>query len=96
MAVSGSKYWSSKREIEMQTNTQTPTYTIEKNVPAPAPAYGGRGAVPKFPFGQMEVGDSVVIPVKSRSAAYAFAQKHSMRLTCRVEDTDTVRVWRIA
>ena len=83
----------------MQTNTQTPTYTIEKNVPAPA--YGGRGAVPKFPFGQMEVGDSVVIPVKSRAAAYAFARRHSMRLTCRrltcrVEDTDTVRVWRIA
>ena len=78
----------------MQTNTQKPTYAIEKNVPLPTS--GGPGFPPKYPFGQMDVGDSVVVPKGGRTAAYVFAHRRNWRFACRPEGDDTFRVWRVA
>jgi hypothetical protein len=67
-------------------------FKIEKGVPVPRGASGRN----KFPFGQMEVGDSIVIPLASRAAAYSWANLHRpIRFTARI-DGDTVRVWRTA
>ena len=69
-------------------------YKIEKNIPIPFSS--GQGRFPKYPFAQMQVGDSVLIPLNSRSAAYSWAKLHDRRFTCRPEGTKSVRVWRIA
>jgi hypothetical protein len=71
----------------------TTAYKIEKNVPIPTS--NGRGQR-KYPFSELEIGDSVVIPSKSRSAAYSWAHLHSRRFVCKPVDADTIRVWRTA
>jgi hypothetical protein len=70
----------------------TTAYKIEKNVPFPA-YVGGRGNR-KFPFSEMEIGDSIVIPTKSKNAAYSWAKLHSRKFTIQPVDADTIRVWR--
>lgn len=70
---------------------------IEKNIPVPSP----HAAREKYPFHQMEIGDSFVVPVDRRTAASAactwYKKKHGMRFVTRTtEDGKFVRVWRIA
>lgn len=69
---------------------------IQKGI-AP-PAYGGfRGR--KYPFNDMEPGDSFLIngfPVERvKMAAYAYAKKHSHKFAVRKTD-EGYRCWRIA
>jgi hypothetical protein len=61
---------------------------IEKGVPIPG----------RFPFGQMEVGDSFVITTKRSTAAVAarrYGDKHKMKFVTRKMPDGTVRCWRI-
>lgn len=73
---------------------------IEKGVPPP------KGATTnKYPFGEMDVGDSIVVPSsdgtaagsKVYRAAIKHGQYHGRTYTGRVEDraAKTVRIWRI-
>ena len=64
-------------------------FKIEKNIPAP-----GRRA--KYPFAEMEVGDSFEAPesAKLRTAAYNAGKKSGRKFTCRTHD-GALRVWRI-
>lgn len=70
---------------------------IEKNIPIPrSHAEGG-----KYPFPQMEIGDSFVVPAdRGRAATVACARqkrKHGKQFATRkTEDGKFVRVWRIA
>jgi len=64
---------------------------IDKTVPFPAP----RG---KWPFHEMEVGDSFLIPAgrekAAKASAWTYGHKHGIRFTVRQEKKG-VRIWRI-
>lgn len=71
--------------------------TIDKSIPMPKPRY-------KYPFKQMEVGDSVFIPFKSRQDlgnSLTLAERAiDGRFASRSETDETgrkgVRVWRVS
>ena len=60
---------------------------IDKNVPLPA----------RFPFEQMEVGDSFVITTKRQTASVAarrYGDKHGRKFITRKMPDGTIRCWR--
>ncbi len=62
---------------------------IDKNVPLPA----------RFPFEQMEVGDSFVVPSGMHRttvsiAALRYGRKHRMKFITRKMPDGTIRCWR--
>lgn len=65
------------------------SFVIEKNVPMPV----SRG---KYPFRDMQVGDSFVADEKARGAAVAFASRvDGVKFAIRKEG-EKVRIWRTA
>lgn len=70
-------------------------FKIEKNVPMPN---GLRTRGSRYPFPQMEVGDSFFAQGSRgtiASAAHTYGKKHGFRFSSRTEG-DGVRVWRVA
>lgn len=77
-------------------------FDIDKSVPAPPP--GKTGAI-KYPFRDMEIGDSILVDGSSASKhvcrAYNAAkqlQKRTggeFRFTARKEGENKVRIWRV-
>lgn len=67
-------------------------FVIEKDVPL-APHGNCR-----YPFGQLEVGDSFALPIdianKVRTAAFSYGKAHGMKFAVRKQG-DHARVWRI-
>ena len=70
-------------------------YQVEKNIPYPLrPSYG------KYPFDEMEAGDSFFIltggvkPPAAYSAASCYGRRHDMKFSCRKVE-DGYRIWRI-
>ena len=64
---------------------------IDKNIPLPK----------KYPFAQMEVGDSFAVPPKVKRSAVTVAAKrygveHGMKFTVRQMPDKTFRCWRLA
>jgi len=51
-----------------------------------------------WPFGEMEVGDSFLVPAgrekAAKSSAWTYGRKHGIRFTARMEKKG-VRIWRI-
>jgi hypothetical protein len=70
----------------------TTEYKIEKGVPLPRGA--GRAGI--YPFIELGVADSVVLPMRARQAAYSWAKRHSRTFVCSPVDARNVRVWRTA
>lgn len=72
-------------------------FQIESNVPLPEPKLGIRKA--KYPFADMNVGDSFVVSGKLKqtvaSSASRYARLHGKRFAVR-KVPDGYRVWRIA
>lgn len=75
---------------------------IEKNVPMRT--IQKRGRPPKYPFSQMEIGDSIVVPGKSSltneckayNAAQQCARRMGWKFSARQEvPGETVRIWRV-
>ena len=70
-------------------------YTIEKNVKIPSHVTGRM----KYPWSEMEIGDSFFIEGKHTrnitGAAQNYGSHHNIKFTCRTVDGG-VRVWRIA
>jgi len=70
-------------------------FEIEKFVPIPA----GYVKKKKYPFAEMEIGDSIFFAEpavkKARSYAHAFGASHGMKFTTRLVDGG-VRIWRIS
>jgi hypothetical protein len=72
-------------------------FQIEKNIAAPK--HIGGGARPKYPFPEMEVGDSFFAPgITARGLSNAtqwHANKTGKKFTCATE-ADGARCWRVA
>ena len=71
-------------------------FKVDKKVPLPA---GYNGPNRRYPFHEMEVGDSFLIPGARvnhgvRATAYHFGRRHNMKFTCRMVD-EGMRVWRV-
>lgn len=85
----------------------TQTITIEKNIPLPERVWGAHGRPSKYPFAQMEVGDSFAITAIEQPAeklrnnigncAIKWTQKNApeRKFSTRVTG-GTVRIWRTA
>lgn len=76
---------------------QTTCFKIEKNVPLTP----SRGRLAKYPFREMEVGDSFhipspVFPRLVNSAAYNFGKKRGWKFAFRKQNDGTYRCWRTA
>ena len=81
-------------------------FKIEKNIPLPPRA--GDGAPPKYPFLEMEVGDSFVIPaddpafrtrqgggrVHPAQNCFAYYAKRGLKFASRSQPDGSMRVWR--
>ena len=67
-------------------------FKIEKGIPLPRGA--GRAAI--YPFADLEVSDSVVLPMRARQAAYGWAKRNNRIFVCSPVDARNVRVWRTA
>jgi hypothetical protein len=64
---------------------------VEKGIPIPA----------RFPFEQMQVGDSFVVPMEITRyavsvAAHRYGKKHGVKFTVRKYKDGTYRCWRTA
>jgi len=72
-------------------------FQIEKNIPAPV--HMGSGAKPKYPFAQMEVGDSFFAPNMTARALINASQWHAnktgKKFTCSTVEGGA-RCWRVA
>lgn len=73
-----------------------PQIKIEKDIPIPPPktVSGGIEATLKI----MDIGDSIIIPIRSRGFIYTSAKRAGVKVTCRqIEGTmDTLRLWKTA
>jgi hypothetical protein len=63
---------------------------VEQNIPMPG----------IFPFSQMQIGDSFLIPsnIKRSTASVAakrYAQKHKVKFVSRKMDDGAIRMWRV-
>jgi hypothetical protein len=73
---------------------------IEKGIEIPDPGRRKKGE--GLPFGKLEVGDSfLIVKAHRKSWAFAFAaisaaqKRHDIKLTTRLVDDNTRRVWRV-
>lgn len=76
-------------------DTGGPQFKIERGIPVPS----ARGALIKYPWAEMEVGDSLFFPAGNHPSVSAisgqWATRHGRKFTTRKVDGG-VRVWRIA
>ena len=68
-------------------------FKIEKGVPIPS-AQGANGTR-KYPFEDLEVGDSFEAPEVARKSTYMYEKSTGFKFTCRAVSETTVRIWRI-
>jgi hypothetical protein len=73
------------------------TWKIERGIPIPPTRFPGKFS--KYPYGQMEVGESVFMEIDSHSASAASYRHRPKRFSVR-QTTENgkhgTRVWRIA
>lgn len=73
-------------------------YTVDKGIPCPARPSGPNPN--KYPFAQMEVGDSFNCPLSERASVSVLMRRYGAatgtKFTSRKDSTtQTVRVWRV-
>ena len=77
----------------------TVQFEIRNDVPLPMKASGGKTGVSKYPFGELEVGQSFVVgehgKVAIRSALTAFRKRHKDKAFATRVVEDGVGIWRI-
>jgi hypothetical protein len=72
-----------------------PAFRIEKDVPLPT--HGGSGAPSKYPFAQMDIGDSFVgHGEKVKAAAWAYAKRNGAKFISRTVAPGQFRIWRVS
>lgn len=72
-------------------------FKIEKNIPIPVEKGGfARGHMPptKYPWREMEIGDSFFAPSAKRSNLHRCARAHGIRVAVGMEGSG-FRVWRV-
>lgn len=73
-------------------------FVIEKNVPMP---YAGNGAPTKYPWADMEIGDSFFVPDVPKTfniykCVVQFNERHKKSIVVKQRrESNGVRVWRI-
>ena len=79
------------------------SYDIQKDIPMPGRRSGGKAS--KYPFADMEEGDSFVIPAEEgrrisavRAAIDNWRKRHDMRIRFRARQLEdgAIGVWRIS
>ena len=69
---------------------------IDKNIPQPD---RNAGKPPIYPFGEMDIDDSIFIgrndKKKAVSAAHVYAHRNGVKLKCRKQPCGGVRIWRV-
>ena len=92
--ISRTEFWPARGEPEAAERPSAPIIAITKGLPTP------RGRRAKYPFRDMEIGDSFFAPGSSVIGIHGCARRHRpMKFTCRsmVENgVAGIRVWRIA
>jgi hypothetical protein len=72
-------------------------FTIDKGIEIPK--RNRRGPVTKYPFGEMNVGDSIRVPrslyKKTYNAAWAHGRVHNQKFSARRQSKTIYRIWRI-
>lgn len=80
--------------MEMEKHMRSTDFVIEKGVPLPQK----RRRPSRYPFADMNVGDSFVTSNKSvRGAMIAYAKRHPkkcLRFIAEAQETGNIRVWR--
>ena len=79
------------------------SYEIEKNIPIPAPAQNRKGAKSKYPWKEMEIGDSFFIPNPPKATKNGYftnvagvaSRRLKMKFVQRAEGSG-LRIWRVA
>lgn len=73
-------------------------YQVRSGVPIPEIRRGcTAGAVPKYPFREMEIGDCFDAPVSFNAQnIFRLAAKQGIRVTVRTVPGNRIRVWRVA
>ena len=78
----------------MPATTDRPRFRVERNVPPPANA--GPGRPPKYPFDDMEPGDSFLVRGATKTSdcpgVYSAARSKGLKVTAKVE-ADGVCFW---
>lgn len=69
--------------------TPLPAFQIEKDTPLPA-------STRKYPFPDMEVGDSLTGPKVMATSAHAWGRVNGVKFITRTQPDGTVRIWRTA
>lgn len=77
------------------------TFSIDKDIPAPGSK--GSDARARYPFRDMDVGDSITVrdadgfnaARKASEAATMYGRRNGKVFTCRTIEEGTVRIWRI-
>lgn len=69
-------------------------FTIEKGIPMPAKRAESNSLLNALR--DMEVGDSFLIPLKTRNALHSYQKKTGHTFSSRKISVDQARVWRIA
>jgi hypothetical protein len=72
------------------------TFEIEKNIAIPEIDKTRVGRKTKYPFREMEIGDSFVARKNAISAAQTHSARHKEKFSIRRIDDDNIRIWRIA
>tara|TARA_R100000988_G_C3861479_1_gene99518 strand:- start:158 stop:415 length:258 start_codon:yes stop_codon:yes gene_type:complete len=73
------------------------TYKIENNIPIPANDGRGRGKSKlRLTIEKMEIGNSIVIPIKKLRGVHQIAYALGIKVITRKINSDETRVWRIA
>jgi hypothetical protein len=68
-------------------------YKIEKGIPIPPRRCGRK---PRYPFGQMEIGDSVIVEIISGArAATTYGRRHGKKFQSEKQADGKYRVWRV-
>lgn len=73
------------------------TFRLEKGIPVPPPSNGARG-ISKWPFKDMEVGDSFTsesVDAGHSAMRYAGNKYPDRKYVSRMVDHKTIRFWRI-
>jgi hypothetical protein len=75
------------------------TYEIRTGIELPKISNRGRAGASKYPFAQMEIGNSFIVTDRTartvRSAVNAFQKRYEAKFAVRVTE-DGVGVWRIS
>lgn len=88
------------RASDLYQSPEPPKLTVEKGIPNKGVTYRPRGTRPSLlQLGEMDVGDSIALPLKLRSFAYYSARLHFPKMFSFLREGEKgeakIRMWRV-